>query len=987
MVVRSLTRTLSRPLSRQEIKVLKSMSLGLNLAGPNSWAGAWLFSNLMYHAAYPDRVVGTGDWTYEHGKIIASNQTDVFRIKLADDRSELPAGLYTVLNPDGLEIALGAYGVPASGWTTQTSSTFDLQHTGGTFCIYVKGSITNNNGNLAVIMPGQIAAWNSGNVWNKQLLDFYAQLKMPVVRMMDWNACSNTIESEWSDRVTPSYVMFYSNYAEMPVVPYELMCDFANRIGADPWICAPARATQTYLSQLASLVKSRLSGRRKLWLELGNEIWNYSDPWIEGGRWIEHLGHTRFTATASAANQNFVLANHGMTNGQSVRCFATIENRRKHATTLQGWKFRMGTELFVKTIDANTFELYEEVGLVTKYPIHSTMVNLLFVKSAEAGKTISMHGNYSVQCLSVWDVFDPVIGVGKYNRLLVGQSGNDNVLSTRLANTSARARASAISIAPYYYGIWFGAEVVASSGQVLPKIWASDTATIHIALYPANATPSVKDVLAGTGAINKQVSNYVYATTYTSLAAITGLVDGTEYKLFMVVVDGSYNWVTSVNVTPSVGGQTVYAELDYDTMAKINRLAILKSIVQVKANQVLAPELPLYCYEGGLHFHHSRPANLKTWLSNYQNSPQFADVTGRYIAELTMADVKNLCYFADSSDTSFGVANGYHDTADVRYQKLVSFKGGVDKKQFGTDITFQNVLAPTILSESAYPIQVCTLENSGYGYEILSGNDDGNFSLVGNVLQMTKGDGIDWFSPTTRTFKILASNGHLTKVFEVSVGLGNAWYEADALFAWSSITDVDGTQINPVIGNPLPLIEGVASVPANGLFPMSGARYGLTTALISAPTSTKPLLYLAVLDKAAHSATYKTIWRSGGSNFFAAYVNANVNTDFRANVYNGVNAYGKFTPSTPTGKQVYWIYYDPATGTVTTGMNQVTGEQAAASFAGKAIDRSLYIGGSASAGMLSAMKHGSFQVVNRTGMTLADAKAIVAKMQAHHGIA
>ena len=38
-------------------------------------------------------------------------------------------------------------------------------------------------------------------------------------------------------------------------------------------------------------------------------------------------------------------------------------------------------------------------------------------------------------------------------------------------------------------------------------------------------------------------------------------------------------------------------------------------------------------------------------------------------------------------------------------------------------------------------------------------------------------------------------------------------------------------------------------------------------------------------------------------------------------------------------------------------------------------------------GMQSSMKHGSIQILNRTGMTLADAKAAVAKMQAHHGIA
>lgn len=54
----------------------------------------------------------------------------------------------------------------------------------------------------------------------------------------------------------------------------EYMVDVCNALGADMWLCLPAKCTDDYVTQLCLLVNSRLSPGLKLYLEYGNECWN-----------------------------------------------------------------------------------------------------------------------------------------------------------------------------------------------------------------------------------------------------------------------------------------------------------------------------------------------------------------------------------------------------------------------------------------------------------------------------------------------------------------------------------------------------------------------------------------------------------------------------------------------------------------------------------------------------------------------------------------
>lgn len=961
-----------------------SMQLGMNVAWINSWSGAWVFSNLMYHAAEPTRTSGSGLWSYSRGNITTSTPTDTFRMVLADDKKSLPSGEYTILNPDGLSIYVGSWAAPSAGaYTTNTSSTYYHDNTvgDGALAIHIKGSLTSNSGNLSVILPDHLDSWNSGSVWNEQFLNFYRGLKLPILRFMDWTLASQNIEKDWADRSQPDTVTFHNPHAGGISVPYELMCSLAGILGADVWVCAPARATTDYVQQMAAMFASNLSSRHKLWLEYANEIWNYGYPWVVNTLWVNTLNNTNYTALADFANQKFTLQNHGFVNGTALGCYPTAQNRALQLDV--GWRLANGAENYVKVVDANSFELYSEVGLINKIPVVSGMVNIVVVLNNEVGKVRNTDYNYGAICLRNWNIFDTAMGEDRVVRLVAAHAANSNTTQERLSVAGVASRASAVAVAPYFAGTWFGGAVDCASGQLTPKFWASDTNPVHMAVYPTGSTPSAADVIAGTGAISKQLLSYTAgANTYTAGVAVSGLTNGVAYTVYFVYVDVDGSWLISVNATPSVGGSLVYTFDSYEAQAIRNRLSIVSSAQTITDHKLKAGDIKVLSYEGGLHFHHTRPAQMSTWIYAYQESANFADVISRYLTEIASVGSTALCYYADSLSTTFSIANGFQDTADLRYQAFKSVKG---KAAILTPPTFSSILGENIPVAPTYPHDVLVLGDNSYTYEIASGNESGNYGVVGDKLVMLNGSGVSWSTPTTHTLKIRASNQSFTRTFIVSFATGNAWYEPDAMFAWDSKAAATTSQITPAIGSALALTHGTGAVLENGLWSMGGTNRYSGSALSDSPSATKAILWASVLDKATQAGGYKHIWKHGSAKYMSIYTDSSATTALQAEGYvTAANPVLKFAPSVPTGAHVMWIFFDPVTQRLYAGIDQVSNGYVSVSYGSSTFTKDLQIGGNTVA--QSLMKHGSMQIINRAGMTLTDVLSIVAKMQVHHEI-
>ncbi len=94
------------------------------------------------------------------------------------------------------------------------------------------------------------------------------------IRFMPWQNSKNTTLVNWSDRPTVNA----SHYNTAKGVPIEIMVDLVNQTNAAPWFSMPYKANSDFVHNFARLVKQRLRGGKKVYVEYSNEVWNSLYP-------------------------------------------------------------------------------------------------------------------------------------------------------------------------------------------------------------------------------------------------------------------------------------------------------------------------------------------------------------------------------------------------------------------------------------------------------------------------------------------------------------------------------------------------------------------------------------------------------------------------------------------------------------------------------------------------------------------------------------
>ncbi|MCC6144723.1 MAG: hypothetical protein IT368_13030 [Candidatus Hydrogenedentes bacterium] len=161
----------------------------------------------------------------------------------------------------------------------------------GIYIVIYQTNPANYLRNIRVIMPGGVlvndpftfvpdpAALPAGQavplwqVYEKQVFHpLYLQRvrRYKTLRFMDWMRTNWSPSQHWEDRITPQHAQWSTDYG----VPVEVMCDLANRIGADPWFTMPHLATDDYVANFAATVRARLRPGLKVYIEYSNEVWN-----------------------------------------------------------------------------------------------------------------------------------------------------------------------------------------------------------------------------------------------------------------------------------------------------------------------------------------------------------------------------------------------------------------------------------------------------------------------------------------------------------------------------------------------------------------------------------------------------------------------------------------------------------------------------------------------------------------------------------------
>jgi hypothetical protein len=87
---------------------------------------------------------------------------------------------------------------------------------------------------------------------------------------MDWQRTNDSTVARWADRPTPASPTYSTDGVSL-----EDICELANELEKDIWICTPHLADDDYVRQQASLIRAKLDPKRVCYIERSNETWNY----------------------------------------------------------------------------------------------------------------------------------------------------------------------------------------------------------------------------------------------------------------------------------------------------------------------------------------------------------------------------------------------------------------------------------------------------------------------------------------------------------------------------------------------------------------------------------------------------------------------------------------------------------------------------------------------------------------------------------------
>jgi len=90
------------------------------------------------------------------------------------------------------------------------------------------------------------------------------------LRFMDWMRTNNSTQMHFDNRPMVAD-QFWSTDAG---VPLEVMISLANLMEMDPWFNIPHQATDSYVTEFATLLRNQLDAGRKAYVEYSNEVWN-----------------------------------------------------------------------------------------------------------------------------------------------------------------------------------------------------------------------------------------------------------------------------------------------------------------------------------------------------------------------------------------------------------------------------------------------------------------------------------------------------------------------------------------------------------------------------------------------------------------------------------------------------------------------------------------------------------------------------------------
>jgi hypothetical protein len=869
-----------------------SMDLGLNSGTMTYWEPL-KFANLVRSASNGGgtqnkgnwfRLSGTGAYTDDHGVLTTTNATDEFGMFLVGvlnqdfpsatggkfiSGTNLPSTVEIRWSGDGLlKIAKNSTGTAYAGADYTASGTYTVNldsagTTGGIFVFFKGNSLTD----LKVIPTVWKDSHDGTNgltatEWSPDYIRYINSLGVKYLRHMDAVDCNVNKETVWTDRILPAHLVWGAR------TPWEILIELSNRTKTAPWLNILTRANDDYVTQLGSLIKNNLSASLKVMLEYLNECWNTANPFGAQTAWVKYLNHTRYSATVTydVAGSIFTYDDSAvsLSNGDQIICFRTSADyiARKPGivgAAAQGWPVDQAAIVTVTKLSANTFTVAysgSTIAIAENYAVN----DVLFIKVGEAGKSTDLNANYVARSEEIWDALETVMPRDQMEYIIGSQHNAPTMMTARLAALSDTTRCNWATTAPYHHGVYWGVAVTTGVTVATPKAKGyenhDDThGAVNYALYLATDTPTQDEIMAGTGAIATGAITGSYAESgvaspaWASGTEITGLTDGTQYKMYFYesgefLANTGRKIFLSIPFTTGSVATTATAISNTDALeANLRYLMTKKTMLEGDVAAAAAYGVKHICYEGGPHMTWDLTTELETALYSFWNSNEFLTAQNAYFHMMAHVGSKKFMWYKAPSSTEFGTGfNNY--VMDNRGTGIQDQNGKVRKY---IDYPANEPTDPTVLADpGAFPHTLSTINSQGVldcgaiSHSIISGNDSGMFAISGQELQMLNNGGLNYSTLNEFPLVVKTVSGpfQIFSVLHASLGdpgylnLANAAYTPQPLWQFASkATIVDQNPESPdgrsfvlhkttVSGQTKKFLDGLFStvIPAGGKF-------------------------------------------------------------------------------------------------------------------------------------------------------------------------
>ncbi|MEO5768841.1 MAG: hypothetical protein ABIS92_10865 [Polyangia bacterium] len=257
-------------------------SLGLNVAGVDYWGQEWTFVDLVKRAKDWGEKPGS-NYTVDKDGWISSMAPGTKHAALIGDpdlhfQRNFPIGRYVALYEGEGRVSIDCQRCREVS-RKPGRLVVDIGET--TYVQIVIESVEPSNylRNLRVV-PQEFEATYLTHPFHPKFLE--GLRAFAAVRHFGNQKTNGNPQVHWADR-TKSTAVFQDAEGGVAV---EYMVQMANTSATDPWFCIPPRADDDYVRNFARAVFGALDGERKVYVELGNEIWNEAPPYGDDGKWM-----------------------------------------------------------------------------------------------------------------------------------------------------------------------------------------------------------------------------------------------------------------------------------------------------------------------------------------------------------------------------------------------------------------------------------------------------------------------------------------------------------------------------------------------------------------------------------------------------------------------------------------------------------------------------------------------------------------------------